>query len=152
MEGIMNIMSIALMVMMFVVSSGKLPVELLGRWSIGVPYDTPGPIGINAKQEKLIMGLHLVYSADHLHVCGKDVPAQPIEAKLLTSDQFLQAYGFLPHVIGMKSSQITDLTLNPSGGMNACGEYENPGVHVLIDQCGHVVMEVANGYFPLRKE
>ncbi len=145
-------MSVVLILIMSGSSSEKLPLRIIGHWSVGKPYNTPGPIGINAEQEKFISGLHLVYTDDHLHVCGKDIPVQPIETKVLTDNEFLQTYGFLPHVISMKSSPITALTLNPSDGMNACGEYEDPGVHVLIDPIGHTVMEVANDYFPLKKE
>ncbi len=132
-------------------SHDKIPVKLLGRWSVGVPYHTPGPIGINAEQEKFIRGLYLVYIDDHLQVCGKEISAQPISTKSLTKNEFLQSYGFLPQVIGMKSSPVTDLKLNLSNGMNACGEYQDPGAHLLIDPGGHVVMEVSNDYFPLKR-
>ena len=152
----MNVLSskilLILLVMMPSFSSDKLPVNLIGHWSVGTPYHTPGPIGINAEQEKFIRGLHLVYTPDHLRVCGKQVSVQPVKAESLSNNEFLQAYGFLPHIIGMKSSPITDLTLNASNGMNAFGEYEDPGVHLLLDPSGHVVMEVANDYLPLKKE
>ena len=147
----MSVNFVVLIFMMFT-SAAKVPVRLIGRWSVGTAYNTPGPVGINAEQEKFIRGLHLVYTADHLQVCGKDISVQLIKANTLTDREFLQAYGFLPQVIGLKSLPITDLMLKPSDGMNACGEYEDPGVHVLIDSSGHVVMEVANDYLPLRKE
>jgi len=147
-----NINFVVLILMMLTSSSERVPLKLIGSWSVGKPYNTPGPIGINAKQEKFIRGLHLVYTADHLHVCGKKISAQPIKTRTLSDNEFLQAYGFLPRVIGMKSSPITDLTLSSSDDMNACGEYEDPGVHVLIDPGGHVVMEVANDYLPLKNK
>lgn len=133
-------------------SSENIPSFLASSWGIGIPYDTPGPVGIDANQEGFIRTLRITYTTKHLRVCGKDIPIQSINVKYLTGDKFLQTYGFLSHVIGMNSSTITDVTINPSDGMNACGEYEDPGVHVLIDSSGHVVMEVGNDYFPLKKE
>lgn len=132
--------------------SEPIPSVLIGKWYVGTPYRTPGPVGINARQEKFIRKLHISYSAGHLRVCGKDIPIQRVQIKHLTSDDLLQTYGFLPHVIGMDAAPIIDLIINPSDGMNACGEYQDPGVHVLIGQGGHVVMEVANDYFPLKKQ
>lgn len=151
MKFLSSMMPVVLFLVISSSSSQGLPPTLIGRWSVGKPYNSPGPVGINAEQEKLIRALRLVYTDEHLHVCGKDVSTQPIKIKLFKRDEFLQAYGFLPKVIGMKSSPVTDVTLNPSDGMNACGEYEDPGMHVLMDPNGHVVMEVANDYFPLLK-
>ncbi|HEY6375093.1 MAG TPA: hypothetical protein VIX90_06160 [Edaphobacter sp.] len=142
---------IVLSLLMHAPPSDTIPPVLIGRWDVGVPYNTSGPIGIDAKQEKFIRQLHLSYTAEHLRVCGKTIPIRPIKMKSLISDEFLETYGFLPHVIGMESSPIIDLTISPSDGMNACGEYEDPGVHVLIGSGGHIVMEVANDYFPLKK-
>lgn len=133
-------------------SSENIPPPLVGKWVVGSPYDTPGPVGIDASQEKFVRTLRINYTIEHYRVCGKDISIQSISKKSLTDDEFLQAYGFLGRLIGLKSLPITDVTINPPGGMNACGEYENPGSHVLIDSSGHVVIEVANDYFSLEKE
>lgn len=143
---------IAAIIIMHCSPSDSIPSQLLGKWKIGKSYNTSGPVGINAAQEKYIRSLHLVYSSGSLHVCGKDIPIETTKIQSLTSDQFLQTYGFLPRIIGMEQSNVTDLTINPADGMNACGEFADPGVHVLIGGNGHVVIEVANDYLPLRKE
>ena len=146
-----NLMFVVLLLTMQNSPSEKIPVSILGHWNVGAPYRTPGPIGINAVQEKFIRGLHLVYMNNYLHVCGKEISTQPINTKSLTENEFLQSYGFLPHIIGMESLPVTDLKMNPSNSMNACGVYQNPGMHLLIDAGHNVVMEVANDYFPLKK-
>ncbi len=143
---------ITLAALMFAPSSETIPSLLVGRWYVGAPYNTPGPVGIDPGEERFIRTLRLSYTTEHLRVCGKDIAIKLVKVKSLASDDFLQAYGFLPHVIGMESSPITDVTINPSDGMNACGDYEDPGVHVLIDHNGHAVIEVANDYFPIKKE
>src|SRR5579884_1850018 len=128
----LNSLKLVILVIMLGFPSEKIPVNLLGHWSVGKPYNTPGPVGINAGQEKFIRRLHLVYIDDHLHVCGKEILVQPDSSKSLTENEFIQSYGFLPKIIGMKSSPITDLRLNPSNSMNACGEYQDPGTHLLM--------------------
>ena len=132
----------------------RLPLLLVGTWNIGKPFETPGAVGVDAKEEKLILGLSLTYSGGHLHVCGKNVSAEALEAKPLTEDEFLQRYGFLPDVIGLAGATITDLTLDTSNHANPCafrGVHEAPGAHVFIDSRGHTVMELGNAYFPMRK-
>jgi hypothetical protein len=156
MEGTMRMIAsvklIAVVITMLFFPSVSIPSQLIGKWRIGSPYSTPNPVGINAEQEKHIRSLQLIYSAHGLHVCGKDIPLRTATLRSLTSDQFLQAYGFLPHVIGMEESTVVDLTINLSDGMNACGNFEDPGVHVLIGSNNHFVIEVANDYLPLKKE
>jgi hypothetical protein len=89
----------------------------------------------------LIFGLHVTYSRDHLHVCGKDVPAEPLEVESLTTDDFLRKYRFMPDVIGLGKATITDVTLNASHRINPWnlhGVYEAPGAHVFMDKRGTV--------------
>ena len=143
---------LALVLTMFAVAPGQIPASLIGRWKVGLPYDTPGASGLNAKQEKFIRTLRIVYFSEHLQVCGKRVPVEPVETKSLTIDEFVETYGFIPRLIGIRSSAITDVTLNSTSGMYSCSDYEDPGVHVLIGRDGHVVMEIANAYFPLKKQ
>lgn len=141
---------VALGVLMSARSPQRIPSLLFGKWDVGAPYNTPGPIGIDARQEKFIRTLHPSYTTGHLHVCDNDIPIHLVEVKSVTDDEFLQAYGFLPDIIGMKTP-ISDVRINPSDGMNICGDYEDPGVHVLIGRNQHVVMEVANDYFRLTR-
>lgn len=152
MKTIGSVKFVLLGIMMLPLPSGSLPSGLLGKWRVGTPYDTPNPVGITAEQEKHIRSVEIVYSPTNLHVCGKDVPIRTVEQKSLTDDQFLQAYGFLPRIIGMEQSPVLDLTINPSDGMNACGDFEDPGVHVLVGRDSHVVIEVANDYLPLKRD
>lgn len=142
---------VALILMMQTASSNAIPPALIGRWDVGKPYNTPGAIGINAKQEKFIRSLQIEYTADYLRVCHKEISLHPVTVKALTDDQFLQENGFLPRFIGMKASPTEDVTINPSGNFYACGDYLNPGAHVLIGRNGHIVIEVANDYFPLKR-
>jgi hypothetical protein len=139
---------------MLMASSGSvdvLPKVILGTWRIGQPFDTPQPAGLTAKQETYIRSLSLRYTADTLTVCGKKLSIQPTKVKALTDDDFLQSYGFLPKIVGLQGSSITDVSIHSNDMMNACGEYESPGVHLLLGKNNHVVMEVANEYFPLKK-
>lgn len=146
-----GIMCFVLAMPIWAFSSKNIPASLMGEWVVGTPYSTPGPVGITASQEKFVRTLHIDYATDRYRVCGKSMVALSVGKKSLTDDEFLQAYGFLSGVIGMKSMPITDVTINPQGGMYACGEYNDPGSHALIDGSGHVVIEVANDYFPLER-
>ncbi len=144
----------SMLALLFAPTAQRLPSLLVGTWNIGKPFDTPGPVGIDAREERLILGLRLTYSGDHLHVCGRDVPAEALEAKPLTKDEFLQRYGFLPGLIGLARTTITDLTFDSPHQANPCGfrgVHEAPGVHVFIDSQGHTVMELGNAYFPLKR-
>jgi len=135
----------------FLVSPEKLPTELLGSWRVGAPYDTHQPVGLDASQEKFIRSLRLRYTPDRIEVCGKNITIQSIKLESLTSARFLQRYNLPPDLIGFGASPIVEVSINPPSSMNTCGPYENPGVHAFIGQNKHVVIEVANDYFPLVK-
>lgn len=150
----MKLLLCALLALLPAGRTQRLPSLLVGTWKIGKPFNTPGPIGINAKKDELILSLHLTYSRDHLHVCGKDVPTELLAVKLITTDDFLQAEGFTPDVIGLGTPSITEVTLDRSHPVNACdlhGVAVAPGTHVFMDQKGHTVMEVGNAYYALKK-
>lgn len=152
---VMRYLTNAFIMFMLVAPSGSqaaLPKAILGTWRIGPPSDTPLPVGLTAKEEKYIRSLRLHYSAETLNVCGKSIPVRPVKIQDLRNDDFLQEYGFLPEVIGLEGASISDVSIHADDMMNACGEYESPGVHLLLGQNGHIVMEVANDYFPLERE
>jgi len=128
-----------------------MPRELIGRWSVETAYVTPGPTAISAEGENVIRRLHFVHTRDHLQVCGKTIRIQRVETTSLNDDELLQTYGFLPRLIHMKAPMV-EVTLNSGQGTKACGEYENLGAHLLFDRSGHLVMEVANSYFSLKKQ
>ena len=131
---------------------GVLPQAILGSWSVERPYDTRGPVGLTAKQEMHIRKLRLHYTLKALSVCGKTIPLQSVAIVSLTSDAFLQTYRFLPKTIGLDGSAVLEVSIHNTDMMNACGDYEgSPGMHLLLGQNRHVVMEVGNAYFPLRK-
>jgi len=133
-------------------ASGSIPADLVGEWKIGRPYDTPGPVGFDADQEKRILGERIRFSQGMLLICGKHIPIKAVELKELSLDAFLQTYGFIPKVIGIKDSTVTEVTINPSDTITACGNSEGSiGSNLFIGKDGHVVMEVANAYFLLIK-
>jgi hypothetical protein len=135
------------------VSLPSVPDALLGSWSVGVPYDTKPPIGINARQEARLRRLRIVYTKDHLRVCGHDVAIKTVTERRVTEDEFLQERGFLPSVIGFRTPNVLEIGLNYPDAFGACGEYIDPGSDLITDDAGkHVVMEVANDYLPLKKE
>lgn len=150
----MNLLVYAFLALLSAPTTQKVPPPLIGTWDIGKPYDTPGPIGIDAKEEGFILSLRITYFGDHLHVCDRDVSAEPLKVEVITRYDFLQRYGFIPDVIGLARGPITDITLNASHGVNACdfsGVHVAPGAHVLTDQKGRSVVEVGNAYFPLTR-
>lgn len=129
------------------------PSPILGGWSVGKPLSTPGPVGIDASQERSIRKLRLVYFSDHLQVCGKVMPTQVLALRLLASDDFLAKYGFSPKRIGMGGSMISDIELSAQGGVKGCDEaFERLGLHVFTDGAGDVVLEVANAYYSLKRD
>lgn len=131
--------------------SARVPSYLIGEWSVGAPYDTPGPVGIDENQLARIRSFHIKYANDSIQVCGKIVHIESVTSKKLTNNKFLRLYGFFPRIIGFNSSILTEFTVNSDDAFGACGDFENPGFDVFVDDNHHVVIEVANGYFPLMR-
>jgi hypothetical protein len=129
---------------------GSLPSNLLGNWTVGVPFDAGQPVGLDAKQEDKIKALNIRFAPDHIEVCGKSVLIKSIDVDRLTRDEFLRKYNFLPDVIGLKSNSIVEVSINALHSTDACGDFEDPGSHLFIGD-RHVVMEVGNDYFPLKR-
>lgn len=141
---------LAMMFFMYPSVSGGIPSKLIGNWVVETAYNTPGPIGLDNDQEKYIKSLDVVYTSGSFNVCNKMVAVHSVSKTILTEDQFVQTYGFLPRLIGLKGT-IVDIILNSSDGTNTCGDFEDPGAHILIGDHEHVVIEVANEYFSLVK-
>lgn len=132
-------------------ASGQVPRQLLGEWLVGKSYDTVQPVGIDQSQANRIEAAHLLYTHDHLRVCGKDIPIESVSKKSLNEDAFVQATGFSPSFIGFKGTPVVEVSLNGWESTNACGDFLDPGVDVFIGPDSHVVIEVENAYFPLRR-
>lgn len=145
--------SVKILAMIFAIyssASGGIPPKLIGRWAVETAYDTPGPMGLDAKQEEFIKSIDIVYTSKSFYVCSKRFAVQSINKISLTRGEFLQTYGFLPRLIGFEG-KVTDITLNSSNGIGACGDFEDPGAHIFIAEGDHVVIEVANEYFSLKR-
>jgi len=127
-------------------AEGQLPSSAVGKWNVGKPYDVGQPVGLDAKQEGAIVGLVLKVSPSQLAVCGRDVPVTSIKVDHLTSSDFLAKYNFTPNLIRLSNADILDISLNKLHSTKACGEFADPGTHLLISK-GHAVVEVANDYF-----
>jgi hypothetical protein len=132
------------------VAECQLPSSVLGKWTVGKPYDVGQPVGLDAKQEGAITGLVIKVSPSQLAVCGRDVPITSINVAHLTSSDFLAKYNFTPNLIGLSDADILDISLNKLHSTKACGEFADPGTHLLISK-GHAVVEVGNDYFHLTK-
>ena len=134
-------------------SSQATPSPILGGWSIGKPFSTPGPVGIDASQERSLRKLRLAYFTDHLQVCDKAVPTKVLAVRSLASHDFLAQYGFLPTRIGMGDGVIADIKLSASNDAKGCdGAFQELGLHALTDGAGRVVLEVANAYYSLKRD
>jgi hypothetical protein len=131
-------------------AEGQLPSSAVGKWTVGKPYDVGQPVGLDAKQEGAIVGLVVKVSPSQLAVCGRDVPITSVKVVHLTSSDFLAKYNFTPNLIGLSDVDILDISLNKLHSTKACGEFADPGTHLLISK-GHAVVEVGNDYFHLTK-
>ena len=131
-------------------AEGQLPSSAVGKWTVGKPYDAGQPVGLDAKQEGAIVGLVIKVSPSQITVCGKDVPITSVKVDHLTSSDFLAKYNFTPNLIGLSDVDILDISLNKLHSTKACGEFADPGTHLLISK-GHAVVEVGNDYFHLTK-
>ena len=152
MKRLTTLMLIVLCPLVFGASPENLPPVLLGTWTVGTPYDAHQPVGLDARQEAHIRTLHLRYTQTHLHVCGKNISIRSVKVEPLTQDAFMTKYSFQPIIIGLTGDQILEVYLNFPHSTDACGEGEDdPGTHIFIGGDNHVVMEVANDYFPLKK-
>lgn len=128
------------------------PDALIGSWTVGLPYDTKVPVGIDAHQEARIRKLRLIYTKDHLLVCGHEIAIKAVSQKRVSEDEFLQERGFVPSRIGFRTPDVIEIGINRNS-FGACGEYNDPGTDLITDEAGkHVVMEIANDYVPLKKE
>lgn len=132
-------------------AAGQLPSSVLGKWAVGQPYDDLGqPIGLNAKQERAIIGLVIRVSSSQLAVCGKDVPITSVKVDHLTSSDFLAKYNFTPDRIGFSDGPLIEISLNKLHSTGACGDFADPGTEILMGK-GHAVVIVANDYFRFTK-
>jgi len=131
-------------------AEGQLPSSAVGKWTVGKPYDAGQPVGLDAKQEGAIVGLVIKVSPSQIAVCGKDVPITSVKVDHLTSSDFLAKYNFTPNLIRLGDANILDINLNKLHSTKACGEFADPGTHLLISK-GQAVVEVGNDYFRLTK-
>jgi hypothetical protein len=150
--GLLNVLGAAkLFAVVLLMASGSLKQSapgLIGKWGVGTAYETNQPSGLNTNQESYIESLHLEYAKDHLRVCGKEISIQSIKAESLSEDDFVGRYHFHPEMIGVGTSGIVDVNIS-SADTAVCGDYGDPGVHVLVGDNKHAVIEVNNDYFPL---
>jgi hypothetical protein len=129
----------------------QLPHIAVGKWTVGKPYvDVGQPIGLDAKQERAIVGLVIKVSPKQIAVCGRDIPITSVEVDHLTTSDFLAKYNFTPDRIGFSDGPLVEISLNKWHSTKACGEFVDPGTHLLISK-GHAVVEVGNDYFRLTK-
>ena len=131
-------------------ASSQLPSTVLGRWTVGKPYDVGQPVGLDAKHEDAIIGLVIKVSPRQLAVCGRDIPITSVSVAHLTSSDFLAIYNFTPNRLGLGDADILDINLNDLHTTKACGEFADPGTHLLVSK-DHAVVEVGNDYFNLVK-
>lgn len=117
---------------------------------MGTPYDMGQPVGLDANQEKRIVGLTFRITEARISACGKDIPITSMEVEHLTREEFLSKYNFRPNQIGLKDPEILDILINKQQSTQACGEFADPGTHVLMSG-SHAVIEIENDYFPLTK-
>ena len=134
-----------------VLATFHLPSSVLGNWRVGMPYDVGQPIGLNAKQEEQVTRLNIKFAPDSIEVCGKKVLINSMDVDRLTGDGFLTKYNFTANLIGLKGADVVDIYINKLHSTKACGEFADPGSHLLISD-RHVVMEVGNDYFPLKRQ
>lgn len=141
-------------VALLLLSSPSLPKPMIGEWHVGVAYKTPGPIGIDARQEQKVRSIQITYATNRFLICGKQVQVKGVQIESLSENDFLQKFGFLPRLIGMLPAPVTEINVNsrePAHGCSGEGEWQYVGQHILIGQDGHLVIEVANAYFALQR-
>ncbi|HWE84560.1 MAG TPA: hypothetical protein VG267_06420 [Terracidiphilus sp.] len=131
----------------------KIPPALVGVWAVGNPYDLGQPVGVNARQESYVRSLQIGYSPEFVYECGAKFAIESVEVKTWSVDEFRTRYNFSPESIGLKGAQIIEVSISLLSGAKACGkgEYMNPGRKIFIGGKRHIVIVVANDYFPLRK-
>jgi len=132
------------------VGLNDIPSILMGHWAVGKPYDVGQPIGLNTDQEDNVKGLDISFTQNYVKVCGKTVPIRSANVDDLALGQFLKRYNFAPDRIGLRGSHVTYVFINRLHSTNACGEFEDPGTHLLVS-AENVVIETGNDYFPLKK-
>ena len=127
-----------------------IPPHLLGRWTVGAPYELGQPSALDAAHGDRIRKLRIGLSKEHIEVCGKVVPVKSVRIETLTQAQFLDRYNFPAKAIGLTGPRVTEIDMNEFASTNACGDFADPGTHLFTSN-GKVVMEVANDYFRLLK-
>lgn len=145
----MKLLALGIIAFTFLTEDRLLP-SAVGKWIVGKPYDVGQPVGLDAKQEGAIIGLVVKVSPSQLAVCGRDIPITSVNVDHLTSSDFLAKYNFTPNLIGLSDADILDISLNKLHSTKACGEFADPGTHLLISK-GDAIVEVGNDYFHLTK-
>lgn len=115
-------------------AESPLPPSVLGKWTVGEHYEVRQPVGLNVKQEGSLIGLVIEVSPNQLAVCGRDIPITSISVVHLTSRDFLAKYNFTPNQIGLGDANILDIDLNKLDTTKACGEFADPGTHLLVSK------------------
>lgn len=131
-------------------AEGEIPHSAVGKWIVGKPYDVGQPVGLDAKQERSIIALVIKVSPSKLAVCGREIPIASVTVDHLTGSDFLAKYNFTPNQVGLGGADILDISINELRSVKACGEFADPGTHLLIGR-GNAVVEVGNDYFHLTK-
>jgi hypothetical protein len=126
------------------------PTDIRGSWVLGKPYDLGQPVGLDQQQENEVVGTAIAISRDHIRVCGKQVPINTVALEHLTAAGFLARYNFRPNQLGFARGLISDVSINRYSSNNACGQFPDPGTHILLGG-SHAVAEVGNDYFVLQR-
>ena len=74
--------------------ANSVPSRALGHWKIGRPfYDmTPQPIGLNSRQEKMLLGQVLDIESTSITACGLRVHIDSVQETKYSADAFLEKY------------------------------------------------------------
>jgi hypothetical protein len=114
------------------------PPLLIGEWA-------------DARQESYVRSLQIGYASNFVYECGAKFAIQSVEVKTWSVKDFMIRYNFSPESIGLKGPHIVEVFINLIDGAKACGEgeYRNPDRSVFIGDNKHIVIVVANDYFPL---
>jgi hypothetical protein len=151
-ECFMKIPALLMLLLLAVQSNSEMrviPNSLVGQWKIGKPfYDMASlPIGINAKQERTLIGTTLDMRTASVSACGTSIQITSVEATTYSGDAFLQDYRVRPDQIGL-GVPVTEYSFISHGLTAICG---SPEAFDIISDGKNVVLDVANDYLRLTR-
>ncbi|MBV8212447.1 MAG: DUF1311 domain-containing protein [Verrucomicrobia bacterium] len=140
---------------------GKIPQELLGKWTIRKVLPTDTTTCLDSKQAQTFIGTEIEYRADSFRWKTTTVRSSGSSTNLIGAQEFAQDNsGSRSHVdftqLGIVASAVEQITINHPdvkiAELSQSGSATVPGESVLVEGPNTIIFDMCNTYFEARRE